>query len=762
MSEEGPLRSMVLSLRSNVSSSNSSNNNNILIIQVLLSVAAGVLLSGYLCFAIGSILAFEATRATVRVLGGYRWEWMRFLNDEIHQSYRICRAVPQRLARASTSHHPLTGKINGYRVEYAYRFPYNNNHNDDDNRKEISTKNVPQNQKRVTDIRRVICAGDSRRKNTGYNLDAVAPSASYYQNEVVRSLSEYIQREKYKAARKRLSKDRNDTSDDTSGSSDDSSNCSDSDSYDNAADDDDDRDLLLRRRKNSLPRTFRSPHEVIDSFLVPIDAGNTNNKTEMKLHLGVPLGYWKERRRELLAWAMFVEPAIAFFGMYYYLVGCFLHALLTCPIDGPVLSHAVRTTTATKTFSKSYLEATRRKEEYDLENDNDDDNDEDQTCYTHVRNAMIVAVVAMVLMVPYCILEARSIQRKRMQFWKKGEDPLAYGRGAAGGGSSEIERLRNALRYFLCFGQDGFQNNGRYFSDRKHTRPVDMDNGALDHSWKYYARRESLYAPSFVVGTLLLWWGCGPITLAWANIAVYCMVQWIHVTSPIQSEILERFRSDPCVVANVPATVSSVRVANNNLSKGGLLQRKVTSYFPYARDRFVRIRYAVPSLSSSFSRRTNSKSSTNKNQEIVVVKDIQSEELYMKCEANPTSTYTTSIHIDPNFPLSGYPTTQLDRDISNSWGILKWQFACFVTLWCYLVSACSALDILDVTLDEDYDDPFQGDPRGPEDLCIAVILILSGFGLLLPGASILRQNEHDRFLLNAIYEPTQFARARTV
>eukprot|EP00536_Pseudo-nitzschia_multiseries_P017205 jgi/Psemu1/314138/fgenesh1_kg.1431_\ len=353
---------------------------------------------------------------------------------------------------------------------------------------------------------------------------------------------------------------------------------------------------------------------------------------------------------------------------------------------------------------------------------------------------MHVAVVAIILMVPYCILEARVIQRKNIQFWRRGGDPLA-----SGSGGSELDRLRNTFRYVLRLGRDSFPSTSRHAFRR---RRDSGDELLLDHSWKHYARKESLYAPSFAVGTLLLCWECGLMTLLWAYAAVYCMVQWIHPSAPIQREILERFKVDPYVVSNVPATATAVSNAasRKGFRKEGWVQRLRASVNPKARNCFVELRYAVPVARG----RTRQDSKWGEaDSGTVVIKNIQSEELCRQCEANPASTSVVSVLVDPNFPLSGYPTADLDRDISNSWSLKQWQAACFVTIWCFLFSACSAIDIAD-----NYgDDAFAVDKR-VEDLCTDAIWILTGFGLLLPGASMLRQTEHDRFLVNILYEPT--------
>jgi len=139
LSENSSLRSVLLSLDFYGSSSSSGSRK--VAMAVLLPAAAGILLSGYLCFAFGAVVAFEATRATVRILGGYRWEWMRFLKGEIHRSYRISRIVPNTRARAVAVRHPLTGEIDGYRVEYAYRCPSGNNSDNNDNNSDNNSDN---------------------------------------------------------------------------------------------------------------------------------------------------------------------------------------------------------------------------------------------------------------------------------------------------------------------------------------------------------------------------------------------------------------------------------------------------------------------------------------------------------------------------------------------------------------------------------------------------------------------------------------------
>jgi hypothetical protein len=95
----------------------------------------------------------------------------------------------------------------------------------------------------------------------------------------------------------------------------------------------------------------------------------------------------------------------------------------------------------------------------------------------------------------------------------------------------------------------------------------------------------------------------------------------------------------------------------------------------------------------------------------------------------------------------------LEQDISDSWSLLKWQFVCFVALWCYLVAACSDLnvDFLDAVDGRSY---YHDEGGGIEDLFVAGMVLLSGPALLLPGALVLRQIQHDRFLVDELYEPT--------
>ena len=240
------------------------------------------------------------------------------------------------------------------------------------------------------------------------------------------------------------------------------------------------------------------------------------------------------------------------------------------------------------------------------------------------------------------------------------------------------------------------------------------------------------------------------------------MVQWIHDTSPIKKETLERFKRDPAVVTNTRATATIVDrddhqdqenySAKENLPKRGWLQRSLSWWFPDTSNRYcVKIRYVVPPPPSFSSSGTTKEKSKEEDEAIIVVKDIQSEDLYKECEKKPTAAITVPIHLDPDYPLSGYPTIQLDRDISNCWTLLKWQIACFTTLWCYLVSACYALDAVL--------DPFEAG-GGAEDLLVVVIIIITGPALLLPGASILRQIEHDRFIVDKLYEPTTATSSR--
>lgn len=316
-----------------------------------------------------------------------------------------------------------------------------------------------------------------------------------------------------------------------------------------------------------------------------------------------------------------------------------------------------------------------------------------------------------------------------------------------------------------------------------------------------------MYAPSFLLGIIILWLGCGILTLLWGLLAVYCMVQWIHPSSPIKKETLEGFQRDPAVVTNVTASVITTKIDGidgnhdydyNNDDYDYDIKTKYTKKhvtlsarslcWSDIRQRFfggssssssidnnrnrhrncnnvVRIRYVVPSPLSTSGINKNATAAAP----IIVVKDIQSDFLYQKyCHTSPaattgtvtvtaatTATTTTiPLHLDPDYPLSGYPTILLHHDISNSWSLCQWHIACFMTLLLYLVSACFAVDLIDETgefvlLVYDSDSP-------PEDLMIAISIILSGPILLLPGASMLRQLEYDQFLLD-LYEPKKIA-----
>ena len=710
---------------------------------VFLGMGGGILVSGYLCFAIGSVLAFEATRATVRVVGGFGSEWKVFLNHEVHRWYRRCqKAATTPASPISTPtllRHPLTGRrIQSYRVEYAYRIAYEGN----------ATKNSEGilKKKRTEDVRRVILVDKSRHNNNSNDIIHIddntdtGASVSYYRKELVRSLAEYMQREQHEKTKQRgrrqLESYREDSDDNSSSN----------------GDSEESRDNTKRHsRSHRKPRSRRNhPEQHLDDdsyYLVPI-ATATNHPNHKHKHKsihtakstpavgagggGIPYGYWMEQRRDLLLWAELVEPGIAFFGMNFYFVGCFLHALLTCPVTvirpqrTRALAHIAHTT-ATKTFSKAYLKKAREKRDYDFDNN---DVDDDQLCYEHIRHAMVWAAIAVLLMIPYCILEARAVHRKRIQSWKHGGGPLECG-------ATEFDRAKNALRWCLCFGQDGF--------------PMDdtsMGTGTdrMETSWRYYLRRETLYAPSFVCGTLLLWLACGPSTLVFGYLAVYCMVQWIQETSPIWKETLESFRNNSHVIKDAQATVITVVTRSRN--------------------KYVQIRYALPQRMSFPGRTKHSAKPTNEGTAMMfVTNDIESEVLYHQWKANAhslSSTITVPIHLHPSYPLSGYPTVQLERDISDSWSLLKWQFVCFLALWCYLVAACCDLDVdfLDAGGGGSYENPFD-EGGGIEDLCIAGMVLLSGPALLLPGALVLRQIQHDRFLLDELYEPTRSSQITT-
>ena len=625
LSRESPLRLVWMSLRKDGKEIRS--------LWVFLSVLGGILVSGYLCFAIGSVLAFEATRAIVRIVGGYRSEWKRFLNEEVHKGYRRCKKASSTTSSSSSrfKRHALTGSIESYQVEYSYRCTHRRG-------------NKP------IDVKRVILFDKRRDTITTRNNNTTVASASvsHYRKEVVRSLAEYIQREndfKYQRRRKKDSGDRDED----------------------------------------------------DSFLVPLSSHHDHTQGSRNLEpfeCGVPYGYWMEKRRELLLWSELVEPGVAFFCTCFYFAGCFVQALLTGP---------------SRLFRGSHLDKAQKQADNPLAMiDTEDDEYVDKLYYDFLCSVMLWSVVAVILMIPYCIQEARAVQRKRIRSWKHGGDPLETG-------ATEFDRIKNALRWFLCFGKTAF----------------DSDDTLRHHSWKYYARMEALCAPSFVCGTLLLWLACGPATLVVGYLVVYCTLQWAQTKAPTKKQILQAFRTNPNVLSKVPATAT-------------LAPKKDR------RKWWVRLQYTVP-----FPRGTTAKKPVEKDNAIVVTKDIWSDKVHELCQSNPSSTVSVSIHLHPSYPLSGYPTIQLDRDISNSLSRANWRYLCFVTLWVYLVVACSGLGFS--FLDYYDEDPFAA--GGPEDVVVAGIVLILGPTLLLPGASVLRQIQHDRFLLEKLYEPTMSARS---
>ena len=891
LSKDGPLHSVLLSFRHSNNnnglslSSPSSSSSSIEVITILLFII-GILISGYSCFAIGTVLALESTRAAVRVFGGYRKEWIQFLKYEAIIPKNYCRSSAtdslslllknknknspsinkQTMTAATatatttsrrrnhlnfrpsttdntnnkscitiynnikttTSRHPLTGNIIGYRVEYEYCCPVSvpvedaddESKNDAENGNGIGNGNVEfgtrtkqqqqqqhhhqsrhrprellspmmrqQHQKTkrrpqtMIRIRRVIDSIRQGDKNEGSNnnsnkncnyYDSSGSSSGdssttrisyeYYPKDTVRSLVEYIQRQKLSEQKEkqeikqlRKPETKEDHPDDSSSSSSsgggDNYSVSDNDDDDkssSSSDNNTDNDGGKDNGKNtSLPSPLSSPLSSSSSSqsqsqsqppsscttvagMMVLYPNNLNNQ-----HKGIIMGYLNEKRRELLTYSELIEPCIIHFGINFYLLGTFLHAFVTCPtMNNSNNNNSGRTTT----------------DIYDVDDDN---NNNDHICYEHVRNTMIIALFGMISMIPYCIYEARSIQIKRIKLWKT--DPMLdiskY---------NELERIRNLFRFILFFGQKSQDNN-------------------KNHEWYYYyMRKEIMYVPCFFLGILLLLLGCDIITLILGLTAVYCMVQWVHSSSPIKKDTLEGFKRDPCVLTNVMASLTVIDnnhnhnhtidddddndIINSEYEKKKKKNRSSRwlwwsgcNFFGTDNNRnAVRISYIVPSPSSFPFSSSGIDKKVAKTNSTTVVKNIQSEFLYKKCTRNsptgtgrtsPATTATTTsiaatttapIHLHPDFPLSGYPTILLNRDISNSWSLLKWHVACLITLWCYLVSACIALEV-------DVDGP-------PEDLWIAIIIMISGPFLLLPGASILRQIEYDRFLLD-LFEP---------
>jgi len=701
LSRDSPLRSVWISLRQRQSGGGgdkSTTRSNL----VFVCLGAGILLSGYLCFAVGSILALEATRALVKAIGGYRSEWIRFLNDQVHREYRRCKsATSPSPATSKRLKHPLTGGIDGYRVEYAYKMPCSSYSSSDKGNIDDKTRT----RRNMVTVRRTILVDKSRPFTTttgNINHDSATAMSSeiisYYRNEGVRSLAEYLQRKKCQRKQQRILESyRSDDSDD---SEDDSSEDS---SDDSSHDNDEESRNTSRKRNKSREEKNSSDNNPDGSYLVPISTSINKGTPDsiQPYQMGVPYGYWIEKRRELLLWTELIEPGIAFFGINFYLALSFLHALLTCPVKVRVVpSHS---SSSTRAFTEEYLQEAQRKQEYELEHNFGDDDEEDQLCYNHVRRAMVWAVVAIALMIPYCLLEARALQRSRFQSWKHDCDLLDFP-------LTEFERIRNALRWLLYFGQEGFKST---------------EHG----SWNQYCTKQALYAPMFLCGTLLLWLACGPQTLLFGYGAVYCMVQWINDTLPIKKEVLKNFRDNPKARNDIVATA---HLASGS-EKAGRKQRHVT------------IEYKLSLKISS-----RGKNKTKVKSTVIVSKDIESAELYRDC-AKASSTITVPIHLHPRYPLSGYPTVQLERDISNSWSLIRWQIVCFVTIGCYIYVAMSDLE-LDLTGGYYEENPF--DER---DFWTSALLMMFGPLLLLPGALIMREIQHDQFLLNTLYEPKRNA-----
>jgi len=193
----------------------------------------------------------------------------------------------------------------------------------------------------------------------------------------------------------------------------------------------------------------------------------------------------------------------------------------------------------------------------------------------------------------------------------------------------------------------------------------------------------------------------------------------------IQEGTLECFKNDPSVLQSVQATVTLV--ANKKGKKSCC----------------VELRYSVPSTSKGPSRDTTGV--------VVVTKKVESAELYQHCASQlPSTAIEIPIHIHPSYPLSGYPSAQLERDIANSWSLLRWQVVCFVLFAWYLSVGFSDIWV-DLGGGLYQDDPFFGELAW--DFCGTAVVILGGPAMLLPGAAALRQIRHDRFLLDELYEP---------
>jgi hypothetical protein len=218
--------------------------------------------------------------------------------------------------------------------------------------------------------------------------------------------------------------------------------------------------------------------------------------------------------------------------------------------------------------------------------------------------------------------------------------------------------------------------------------------------------QRKFYAFSFALGISVLVLYCGWVTLVLGLMAVYSLVQWVDSSVPVSRETLQTFHQ-----------------RSSTISASILDHWLVPPRSFFGTTKFcAKIYYIAPSGEQ-------------------VVKDFESTLLYDECihqKQHRTSKMTTfPLFVDPEYPCSGYPRLQFFQDYYNSWGLGSWQIASFMSLWIFLMAACLALDI-------DLDHP-------PEETAFSLFIVLFGFSLLIPQASVLRQNQHNKYLLH-LYE----------
>ncbi|KAL3933986.1 MAG: hypothetical protein SGARI_003572 [Bacillariaceae sp.] len=233
--------------------------------------------------------------------------------------------------------------------------------------------------------------------------------------------------------------------------------------------------------------------------------------------------------------------------------------------------------------------------------------------------------------------------------------------------------------------------------------------------WKYWqwmgsSAKRKVYSFLFLSAIVILFLCCGVLSTIMAMVMAYAILAWVDVDAPIQRETLEAFQRRATTVA---ATVVWCKQQPTRRSILGIIRR-----YTY----FVRIQYIAPSSGEH------------------VVKDIRSKLLYEDLTRHgniDSSSSSIEILVDPEYPLSGYPSLQFIWDLHHSWSLCTWHICCFVAIWFYFCTAALALDI-------DLDDP-------PEESAVSFGIIFITPMLLLPHASVLRRREYNQSLLD-LYE----------